>query len=254
VRERLRRFDDRLVFVIGSPRSGTTFLGSALGGLPGFVDLGEVQPLKAAMPGLYGLDEETRARCIRRMLQAQRLLALVPGMRGVEQGPETGFVFSAALRAYPEARAVHILRDGRDVVCSLLERGWLRAGEARWRDQVAEGHEARFWVEPERREEFESASEATRAAWVWRRYVTAARRPHERKLELRYEDLSSDPETVAATLADHIDAPRTELASRLAAAHDRSIGRWRSDLTVEQLADVEREAGELLSELGYATD
>ena len=252
MRARLRRFDNRMVFVIGSPRSGTTFLGSTIGGLPGFVDLGEVQPLKAAMPELFALKEEECARRIRRILQTQRVLALVPGVRGVEQGPETGFVFPAALSAYPDARAVHILRDGRDVVCSLVERGWLRAGEARWRDQVAEGQQARFWVEPARREEFEAASEATRAAWVWRRYVTAARRPHERKIEIRYEDMTTAPESVADTLAAHVDAPRGELLSRLTAAHDRSIGRWRRDLTPEQISDVEREAGPLLAELGYA--
>jgi hypothetical protein len=33
--------------------------------------------------------------------------------------------------------------------------------------------------------------------------------------------------------------------------HDRSVGRYRSELTAEQLADVEREAGALLRELGY---
>jgi hypothetical protein len=33
--------------------------------------------------------------------------------------------------------------------------------------------------------------------------------------------------------------------------HDRSVGRWRRDLTAEQVADVEREAGALLRELGY---
>jgi hypothetical protein len=251
VRERLRGFDGRLVFVIGSPRSGTTFLGATIGKLPGFVDLGEVQPLKAATPDLFGMTEEAAARKLRRILQAQRILSLVPGMRGVEQGPETGFVFPAALRAYPEGKAVHILRDGRDVVCSLLERGWLRAGEARWRDQVAEGQQARFWVEPMRREEFESASEATRAAWVWRRYVNASRRPHERKIEIRYEDMTGDPERVAAAIADQIGAHGPELLSRLASAHDRSIGRWRRDLTAEQLADVEREAGDLLAETGY---
>ena len=43
--------EERLVFVVGSPRSGTTFLASAIGSLPGFVDLGEVAPLKAAVPG-----------------------------------------------------------------------------------------------------------------------------------------------------------------------------------------------------------
>jgi hypothetical protein len=32
---------------------------------------------------------------------------------------------------------------------------------------------------------------------------------------------------------------------------DSSIGRWRSELTPEQLGDVEAEAGPLLRELGY---
>ena len=45
--ERLGRLDDRLVFVLGSPRSGTTFLAGAIGSLPGFVDLGEVVVLDA---------------------------------------------------------------------------------------------------------------------------------------------------------------------------------------------------------------
>jgi hypothetical protein len=33
---------------------------------------------------------------------------------------------------------------------------------------------------------------------------------------------------------------------------DSSIGRWRKELTPEQLADVEAEAGPLFAELGYA--
>ena len=42
-RPRLGR-EERLVFVVGCPRSGTTFVGRAIGGLPGFVDFGEVTP------------------------------------------------------------------------------------------------------------------------------------------------------------------------------------------------------------------
>ena len=41
------------------------------------------------------------------------------------------------------------------------------------------------------------------------------------------------------------------LARSFAEAHSRSVGRWREDLTDEQVADVESEAGELLRELGY---
>ncbi len=251
MRSRLGRLDDRMVFVVGSPRSGTTFLGETLGSLPGFVDLGEVLPLKMAVPQLLGLPEDVAGPQIRRILDRMRRLALVPGLRGVEQGPETVFVLQSTLHAYPHARAVRILRDGRDVVCSLLERGWLREGQARRRDEVAFGHQARFWVEPERREEFERASEAARAAWVWRVYVTAARAIGDRTLEIRYERLSEDPQSVAEALAQHLGAPAPVLVDRLAAAHDRSIGRWRRDLTPEQLADVEREAGPLLAELGY---
>jgi hypothetical protein len=33
--------------------------------------------------------------------------------------------------------------------------------------------------------------------------------------------------------------------------HAQSVGRWRRDLTEEQVADVEAEAGSLLRELGY---
>ena len=41
------------------------------------------------------------------------------------------------------------------------------------------------------------------------------------------------------------------MATVLSAVHDRSAGRWRRDLTEEQVADVEREAGEQLVALGY---
>ena len=253
LRPRLRAADDRLVFVVGSPRSGTTFLAGAIGGVPGFVDLSEVTPLKASIPSLATLEPAEAAPRIRRVLERVRLLALVRGWRGVEQTPETAFVLASALRAYPQARAVHVVRDGRDVVCSLLERGWLSAGRSGGDDaNLPYGARARFWVEPERRAEFETASDATRAAWAWRRYASAARASaNERTLELRYERLTADPAAAAATLAAHLGIDPAPLAATLSRVHDRSVGRYRSELTAEQLADVEREAGALLRELGY---
>jgi hypothetical protein len=41
------------------------------------------------------------------------------------------------------------------------------------------------------------------------------------------------------------------VTAAFAEAHDTSAGRWRRDLTPEQLVDVEREAGEALVALGY---
>jgi hypothetical protein len=243
--ERLRGSDDRLVFVVGSPRSGTTFLACVIGAQPGFVDLSEVNPHKAAVPGLVALSDADAAAHIRTVLQRVRALALVRGLRGVEQTPETAYVLGAALAGYPHGRAVHLIRDGRDVVCSLLERGWLSAERSGGDDaKLAYGSRARFWVEPERVEEFESASDATRAAWAWRRYVTAARSVEDpRVLELRYEEIAGD----GPKLGGHLGTPPVPLGSFT----DTSIGRYRRDLSDEQLADVEREAGPLLAELGY---
>lgn len=244
--------EERLVFVIGSPRSGTTFTGSALGSLPGFVDLDEVQPWKAAIPGLVGRPAGEIGKAARTIIERVRLLGLATGLRGVEQSPETAFVLQPVLAAYPQAVAVHVVRDGRDVVTSLLERGWLNAARQGEDDaRLAFGPHARFWVEPGREEEFEAVSDATRCAWAWRRYVEAARPIHERALTLRYEDLVADPARAAVPVAAHLGVELDPVAEVFGRVHDRSAGRWRRDLTSEQLADVEREAGPLLRELGY---
>ena len=140
------------------------------------------------------------------------------------------------------------------MVCSLIERGWL--GDARLVDAddagLGYGSDARFWVELDRREEFARVSEARRAAWVWRRYVTAARASS--AFELRYESLAADPAGTAAALGAYLDAPVEPLAQSLSKVHSSSIGRWRRELTPEQVADVEAEAGPLLRELGFPQD
>ena len=249
------RREGRLVFVVGSPRSGTSFVGSSLGSQPAFVDLGEVPLLKAALPRLVRRPVEAQARTIRRIVEAVRRLGFAHGLRGVEQNPETSFVLAGALRAYPGATALHVIRDGRDVVCSLLERGWLRPDRPGADDaNQSYGAHARFWVEPERRAEFETSSEATRAAWAWRSYVTAARSAPARTVDLRYEALVDDPAAEAERVAKALGTDPAPLRAAFGNVHGDSIGRWRRELTPEQLADVEAEAGGLLAEMGYTSD
>ncbi|HET6623280.1 MAG TPA: sulfotransferase [Gaiellaceae bacterium] len=252
--ERLGKLDERLVFVVGSPRSGTTFLADAIGSLPGFVDLGEVPPLKAAVPELVDLPAPEAARRLRRILAVARRVGLVGAVRAVEQTPELAHLVDVVQDAYPAARIVHIVRDGRDVACSLLEKPWLRPRQTQSDDAgLAYGAYARFWVEPDRREEFERVSDARRAAWAWRSYVTAARSSSAALVEVRYERLAEAPDEVAAILAAGLDAPRDELTAALARVHGSSVGRYRRDLDDEQLADVLAEAGDLLTELGYVS-
>jgi hypothetical protein len=244
--------DERLVFVVGAPRSGTTFSAQSIAAQPGWVDLGEVPLVKAAIPDLVGRPVAEQSRTVRRILQRVRTLGLVRGLRGVEQTPEVSFVLDGALAAFSQAQGVHVIRDGRDVVCSLLERGWFRADRTDVDDaRLAYGAHPRFWVEPERAEEFAHVSETRRAAWAWRRYVGAVRAVRDRVVELRYESLVSSPdveaERVGAALAGDVPA----LARAFADVHDASLGRWQRDLTAEQVRDVEEEAGALLGELGY---
>jgi hypothetical protein len=242
------------VFVVGSPRSGTTFLAGAIASLPGFVDLGEVAALKAAVPELTAMPASQASRRIRRILSLTRRLGLVGALRGVEQTPENAFVIHAVALAFPRALFVHAVRDGRDVVASLLERGWLSEGRGGRDDAgLSYGPQPRFWVEPERVAEFATVSDTRRAAWAWRRYLTAAElAPPARLHEVRYERLGADPEAVARDLAAFLDAPWELLARELRAAHDTSIGRWARELTAEQLAEIRAESGVLLDELGYS--
>jgi hypothetical protein len=244
-RPSLGRLDDRLVFVFGSPRSGTTFLAGAIGSLPGFADLGEVNPLKAAIPNVTAPE-------IRTILDRVRRFGLVGGRRAVEQTPETAFVLPAVARAFPQATLVHALRDGRDVVSSLLERGWLGAERGDADDAgAAFGAHPRFWVEPGREEEFRQAGDARRCAWAWRRYVSAVGESGVPVTEVRYERLVTDPASATAELSRALDVPPEAMTTALGSAHAASVGRWQRDLTPEQLADVETEAGELLSGSGY---
>ena len=198
-------------------RSGTTFLAGAIGAVPGICRPDRGDAAEGGDRGAGRRPEPEAAARIRRILERVRALALVRGARGVEQTPETAFVLGAALRAYPQARAVHVVRDGRDVVCSLLERGWLSADRTGGDDaRLSYGAEARFWVEPERRVEFESAGDAARAAWAWNAYVSAARSVRERVLEVRYEALAES----APRIAEHLGIER-----RTARAESRALPR-----------------------------
>src|SRR5207244_11913374 len=74
---------------------------------------------------------------------------------------------------YPDARFVHIIRDGRDVARSLVSHDW-------------------------------GPSSITEAAERWRAAITAAREaaPAERYREVRYEDVLERPDETIAALYD----------------------------------------------------
>lgn len=254
----------RPVFVLGAPRSGTTFLGSCIGALPEVSYHFEPRVTKAAARAVYD-GSWSPQRAARVFRSAYRLLLLAGadgGRRFAEKNPENCFIVPFLARTFPDAQFVQIVRDGRDVAVSHAEKPWLAADSAgsgrRGRGGQAWGPWARWWVEPERAAEFEAASDLTRTAWSWRRFTESANAglatlPAERVLRVRYEEVVTDPVAAARTLATflgHEEVP-AELLAALGTADPGSVGRWRQALDPAGLADVEAEAGALLAELGY---
>lgn len=259
----------RPLFVLGAPRSGTSFLGDALGGLPEFTYHYEPPLTKAAARYVHeGRWSFARAALLYRFtywwLAARRLEA---DLRFAEKTPQNAFVIGFLARAFPGAQFVHIVRDGRDAALSYRSKPWLRrdAGGSGKRESGGYpfGPWARYWVEPERRAEFEATSDLHRCLWAWRRHTESALAqgaalPAGRYLEVRYERLAQDPLPEAHRLLDFLGIAAADsrrlLHARLGRARPQSVGRWQQELQDDERALVEQEAGALLRRLGYAAD
>ena len=160
---------------------------------------------------------------------------------------------AGAVRAFPQARLVHMLRDGRDVVCSLLEKGWLGAAATAATTPAsptattrASGSSPSAWTS--------SGTQARRAVAPGSGGPTCRRSSPPGRRRTRSATRRWRPTRLGTAdgLAAFLEAPAEPLAQALRLAHAGSIGRFRRDLTPAQLADVEAEAGGLLAELGYA--
>ncbi len=146
----------------------------------------------------------------------------------------------------PEARFVHIVRDGRDVATSYLDRSeWGPATMAEaalyWESRVLRGRRAGSALGPERYR------------------------------EVRYEDLVDDPEAVIRSLCGYLgldfdpamlryhekgeafvaSTKDPEAFTGLTRPVTRGMRDWRSQMTEDDMALFEAIAGELLADLGY---
>ena len=154
----------------------------------------------------------------------------------------------------PAASVVHIIRDGRDVVCSMRQHpDW------RWKDG---GWEKVLVPRP---------VETYAQRWVTDTAMGMAWRDRSTYVEVRYEDLVTDPEPVLRSICQSIgvEVDPTWLAEVTRASDgvegggrpdDKgalstiSMGRWRLDLTSDEVLAVTRVGGRRLAELGYAID
>ena len=254
------------IFLFGAARSGTTFLGECVGDLPEVSYHHEPVATKAASRNVFeGTWGDRRSRMFFRSVYAWLLrYQLEGGLRFCEKTPTNAFLLPFLGRTFPDARFVHIIRDGRDVAASHIREPWLRADSAlsgrREPGGYLYGPWAPWWIAPGDRAAFEAGPDVLRMSMAWRRYTEAAVRVGpslgpERYLEIRYEALMADPAAVGTVLLDFLgivdsDSRQAFLAA-LGRANPRSVGSWRTSFTPEQVAIIEADAGPLLRQLGY---
>lgn len=247
---------ERLVFLVGARRSGTNWLQRIICAHPDAVAVPSethlfshgLAPLAERFQhGSAGSPKTAKVFMARdEMLDllrdvADRVLggvaeALQPGARLiVERTPWHAYHLGLISAVYPDARVVHIVRDGRDVTRSLLSQPW-------------------------------GPTTMASAAQEWRSAVEAAREGSAlgaRYLEVRYEDLLRDPQGGVGMVferlglelqPDVVSRVETEAAVKFnadARSPATAAGKWRSELTARDLMTFDEVAGDLLVTLGY---
>lgn len=155
-----------------------------------------------------------------------------------EQKPVVGATvhrhFDRLLTIWPNARFIHLIRDPRDVARSCISMGW--AGNV--------------WTGSERWVEAEECWDALK-----QRHLND--RPNDRYVEIRYEDLIANPETVLTKLANFLgveyDPAMLEYHKDTTYEQPDSqfLNQWRRKLSDREIQLIESRVGALLTERGY---
>ncbi|WP_207477675.1 sulfotransferase family protein [Arenibaculum pallidiluteum] len=267
----------RPVFVVGCQRSGSTLLGAMLGSHPDVVCIPEAQFLAELMPPsprnqeiaprplIDAVERHWRFRAWEWALDGRR-----PGpgdcpatYRGamewlvrqydrdtkgghssvwVEQQPGHVRHLQRLFQHFPDARAIHIIRDGRAVAASLMPLDW-------GPNEILPA--ANFWEQR-----------------VARGFAAGAFLGSERLIHVHYEDLVREPEQTMRRIAGFVGIPFDDAMTesgglrvpRFTRSQHRLVGAlpdparidaWKRRLTSREIEIFEAVSGDLLGYLGY---
>jgi hypothetical protein len=261
-REAREVFD--IAFIVGVARSGTSILGELVGAHPDVKYIFEAYvPWRLAGRGIDGSDRFTAEQAtpgVRRFIRWWFRWRKGNARIVVEKNPRNILRVPFLRAVFPEAKFIHIVRDGRDVTCSLLP-----------------GIGGRFWAHvrpPQWREIFSRYRGVIRCAHAWNETIRIglndlADVPH---LRIRYEDLVASPREIAGQIFEYLGLPLhpnvIEFCRNIQNStegtyqakyqtvwsrrdHRRRVGRWRENLTAEQQHDITRILAPTLESLGY---
>ena len=284
------------VFVIGAPHSGADLLARALKRSDGFhVTIGQRSVVSvvyafARSPSIQRGRGEAAATVLRDafaqawQVSAHACLACSPlcrdagGVNGAatcvaerdirrygDGTPDLMYCAEGLVDAFPDARIVQIIRDGRDVVAAMLTDAgtlaWFKPGVVNVESEFPNPF---FGIETETDlAAWPRLSLAGKCAMRWRGTVHAMARlrtsmPAERLTTLRYEQVIRQPTAAAKAVSSFIDAELAAISVRgrgrgALGPQSMQSGAWRRALTPQQLKDVEQVAGIDLRRVGYGT-
>ena len=280
------------VFVIGAPCSGTELLARSLKRSDGFhLTLGQrwiipVVQAFARRPSISRGRPEAAATVLRdAFAQAWQVTAdcclgctqqcrQAGGLDGVgpcvsqqdvlrygDASPDLMYCVDPLLDAFPDARILQIIRDGRDAVAGMLADpsvlAWFKPGSV---DTEAEFPHPLLGLENEAdRTAWPGLSVTAKCAMRWRGSVRQmarlrARLATDQLVTFRYEDVIRQPADAAAAISDFLGAPVRILEPPAPGRPSLAEpGSWRRVLNPRQAAEIEAVAGEELRRLGYGS-
>jgi LPS sulfotransferase NodH len=274
--------EKQFLFIIGAPRSGTTWLQAMVGAHPLISTTDELKVFDfftgpwakswelllklqkdgrgARRHGLTGVWSEEEFRdFLREFLERvyARVLQKKPEATVIlDKTPSYSDYVEHINWLIPQAKFIHLIRDGRDVVVSLhtASQGW-----------------GKMWA-PKKVES---------AAAVWKSTLLAARKAEQygdRYLEVRYEELLTNGAQILSSIFEFVGIPTKPAdAAAIFQAHQfqkmkqegagveniglpdgffrkGQAGDWQNSLKPSQRYSIHDTAGDMLCELGYAGD
>ena len=176
----------------------------------------------------------------------QRLLYKITGW------PRIGFLHEL----FPDARFIHVYRDGRAVANSLLAvdfwQGWHGPPQWRWGE-----------LSPSQRAEWErhGKSFVALAGIQWKLLMdatadAASRIPAGQYMGIRYEEFVTDPVGNFRQVVEFCGLDWSPRFERAVASYtlETANGKWREDLTADQQAILQAVLSESLAKYGYSPD
>jgi sulfotransferase family protein len=152
-------------------------------------------------------------------------------------------------RGLPEARIIHIIRDGRDVALSYVKQNW--AYPLPWDKHEHLAVAGMYWE------------------WIVRRGREYGRRMGANYREVRFENLVEHPRETLAELGEFIgqdldydriqsagigsvSAPNTSFQGEAVREGFHPVARWKTKLSPQEIANFEALVGGFLQQLGYS--